>query len=173
MLADAGYPDGVSITAALPASATSSAVGAALVSGLGPAGFHLTVRTLADYYPAVGVPSRQPDLVSYAWSPDWPTASAVIPPLFTCAALTPTGNRNVANHCDRGFDAQVSAGLADPDRDHRARIWSALDRRLVEEAIVVPRGFGVASAPVGARVGHARSSLVYGGLVDLVNLTLR
>ena len=173
LLSDAGLPQGVAITVALPRSA--SAVGAALREGLAPAGFRATVTEVPDarYYDAVGRPATQPDLVLFAWQPDWLTASAVVPPLFTCAALTATANRNVAQHCDPGFDQQVQIALAATDDDTRAAIWRALDRRLVEEARVVPRSFGVASALVGPDVRGARSALCFGGMVDLLRLTRR
>ena len=174
LLTDAGYPDGVAITTLVPRTDTATAVAAALATGLRKAGFRLTVTTVEedDYYAAVGVPGRQPDLVSYAWSADWPTPSAVIPPLFTCAALTSVGNHNVAEHCDRGFDQQVDAANAEPDADAREAMWAALDQRLVEEAIVVPRSFGVSTSIIGSAVGHARSTLAFGGAVDLANVTV-
>lgn len=174
LLEEAGYPGGVAVTTAVPRTASAQQVASVLTAALAKAGFRLLVRVVdaADYYAVVGVPATQPDLVSYAWYPDWPTASAVLPPLFTCAALTPTGNHNVAGHCDRGFDQQVDAANAEPDSDAREAMWSALDRRLVEEAVVVPRSFGVSSAIVGSRVRHARSALAFGGAVDLANVTL-
>ena len=173
LLKDAGYPEGVTVMTFIPRTDAAAAVAAALAARLAPAGFLLKVTTVpaATYYESVGVVAKQPDLVSYAWSPDWPSAAAVIAPLFTCAALTPVGNHNVANHCDRGFDAQVSAAMVELDSDNRERRWEALDRRLVEEAIVVPRSFGVSTSLVGTRVRHARSALAFGGAVDLANLT--
>jgi peptide/nickel transport system substrate-binding protein len=174
LLAEAGYADGVTITTLVPRTRTAAAVATALTAGLAKAGFRLRVTTVdaADYYDAVGAPSRQPDLISFAWSADWPTPSAIIPPLFTCAALTASANHNVADHCDHGFDQQVDIANAEPDADVRDEMWAALDRRLVEEAIVVPRSFGVSTSIIGARVLHARSALAFGGAVDLVNLTL-
>jgi peptide/nickel transport system substrate-binding protein len=175
LLTDAGYPDGVSVTTVVPRTDTARSVAAVLTAGLAKAGFRLTVTTVDedDYYDAVGVPARQPDLVSYAWSADWPTPSAIIPPLFTCAALAPAANHNVAGHCDHGFDQQVDAANAEPDADTREARWAALDRRLVEEAIVVPRSFGVSTSIIGSAVRHAQSALAFGGAVDLANLTLQ
>jgi peptide/nickel transport system substrate-binding protein len=172
LLREAGYDAPVAVTAAVPASA--AAMGEVLRSALAPAGFQVTVTVVPDarYYETVGVPARQPDLVSYAWSPDWLTPSAVIPQLFTCAALTTTGNHNVANHCDRGFDQQVALALAELDPKAREAMWRALDERLVAEAVVVPRSFGVSTSLVGARVRGAKSAVCFGGAVDLLRLTL-
>lgn len=172
MLAEAGYTDGVALTTVVPT--TSLPAAQALKEGLASSGFDLTITTVvpARYYATIGTAATAPDLAAYAWSPDWLTPSAYLPPLFTCAALTPTGNHNVAQHCDPAFDAQIRTALAttDPeDRDHR---WNLLDLRLVQEAIVVPRFYGTTTALVGKRIGHARSTLAFGGAVDLGNVTL-
>jgi peptide/nickel transport system substrate-binding protein len=163
----------VTVTAAVPRSA--AAVGEALRTGLAPAGFRVLVTAVPDaaYYATVGVAARQADLVLYAWSPDWLTGSAVIPPLFTCAALTATANHNVAQHCDPGFDRQVDIALGTLDDDDREAMWRALDRRLVEEALVVPRSFGVATALVGPAVRDAEPAVCFGGMVDLLRVRLR
>ncbi|MCU1624123.1 MAG: hypothetical protein JWL79_2968 [Frankiales bacterium] len=173
MLTDAGYPDGVSVTTVVPTTGTGAAD--ALRAGLAPAGFRLRIRTVAaaSYYAVIGVPATQPDLAGYAWSPDWLTPGAYLAPLFTCAALTPRDNHNVADHCDRGFDAQLDAALAETDNDVREREWSALNRRLVEEAVIVPRFYGLSSSLAGAGVEGARSSLAFGGAVDVGNVTVR
>jgi peptide/nickel transport system substrate-binding protein len=173
MLRAAGYQQPVVVRAAVPRSA--AAMGAVLRTALDAAGFDVRLRVIPDasYYATVGVAATQPDLVSYAWSPDWPTASAVLPPLFGCQALTATGNANVANHCDKGFDQQMARSLAELDPKRRAVLWQALDERLVAEAVVVPRAFGTSSALVGTRVRHAESALCYGGAVDLLRLTLQ
>ena len=173
LLREAGHTAPVAVSAAVPASAASMA--AVLTSALDQGGFLVRMSVIPDarYYEAVAVPARQPDLVAYAWSPDWLTASAVIPPLFTCAALTSTGNHNVANHCDRGFDQQVALALAELRPKEREAMWRALDERLVDEAVVVPRAFGTSTALVGTRVRGARAALCYGGAVDLARLHLR
>jgi peptide/nickel transport system substrate-binding protein len=173
LLADAGYPTGVTVTAyAVPASA---ATAAALQAALAPAGFDLKVTTLAAaaYADRVGRPATQPDLVDVAWTPPWPSAAQVIPPLFSCSAITSRGNRNPSNHCDRGFDAQVELTLAVTDADDRDRMWKVLDKRLVDEAVVVPRYFGVTTWLYGKDVRNVRSALPFDGLVDLANVSVR
>jgi len=172
LLAAAGHRTAVAISVAVPRSA--AAVGEVLRTELAPAGFRVTVTAVPDasYYTTVGTAASQADLVLYAWSPDWLTASAVIPQLFTCAALTAKANHNVAQHCDRGFDQQVDIALGTVDDDARNAMWRALDRRLVDEALVVPRSFGISTALVGPGVQDAKPALCFGGMVDLLRVTL-
>ncbi|MCU1601652.1 MAG: hypothetical protein JWO22_2361 [Frankiales bacterium] len=167
MLTNAGYPLGVAVTTVVPSSSTATAD--ALVAALAPSGFTVKVTTVAParYYPTIG--AKAPDLAGYAWSPDWLTPSAYLPQLFTCAALTARDNHNVSEHCDPSFDAQVRSALVDGS----AMRWAALDRRLMEEAIVVPRYYGVATALIGKRVADAHAALAFGGAVDLANVTVR
>lgn len=165
MLLEAGYADGVALTTVVPS--TSAAAADALVAGLAPAGFRLSVRTVAPaaYYATVA--ALRPDLAGFAWAPDWLAPSAYLPPLFTCSGLT------AAYHCDRTFDAQVRAASAALDPDAATRLWQALDTRLVQEAAVVPRFYGTATSLVGSGVGGARATLAWGGAVDLANVTVR
>jgi len=170
LLTDAGYPDGVTVSAY-----ASAAVGTALQTALAPAGFTLRVTTLgaAAYADRVGRAAAQPDLVDMTWTPPWPSAGEVLPALFTCSAITARGNRNPSNLCDRGFDAQVELTLAETDADARDRMWQALDKRLVEEAVVVPRWFGVTTWLYGKDVRNVRSAPPFDGLVDLANVSVR
>ncbi len=166
MLTNAGYPDGVTVSTVVPTTSKPSAD--ALVAALTSAGFRVNVTTVvpARYYATIG--AKAPDLATYAWSPDWLTPSAYLPQLFTCAALTTRDNHNLSNHCDPSFDAQVRAALVDGSTMR----WAALDRRLLEEAVVVPRFYGVATALVGARVSDAKAALCFGGAVDLANVSV-
>lgn len=175
LLVDAGYPQGVTITALAYPAGPSLQVASAVRAALAPAGFRLQVTTVdqARYDDAVGRPARQPDLVDVTWVPDLPSAAAVLPPLFTCAALAPVHNRDPADLCDRSFDTYAAQALADTDPDERNRIWKALDRRLVEEAVVVPRLFGVTSWRYGKDVKNVRSALPFGGEIDLANLAVK
>ena len=175
MLADAGYPNGVTITTDVTDTGPASKVAAAVKAALAPAGFELDVKQIAlsNYYDTIGQPATQPDLVAYAWIPDWPSASRVIPPLFTCSAIKPQGNHNPSNYCDKGFDAQVDRALAETDRSKQEQIWKALDKLLIEEAVVLPRYFGITTWLYGKSVKNVRSSLPFGGEIDLANVAVQ
>jgi peptide/nickel transport system substrate-binding protein len=175
MLAAAGHPDGISLSIGVVNSATGQKVAAVVKQGLAKAGITLNIQLIdsSKYYDTIGNPSLQPDLVSYAWIPDWPSASTIIPPLFTCAAIKPQGNNNVANYCNKDFDAKVDQAQAETDQTKADAIWAELDRKLIEDAVVIPRYFGKTISLQGSGVKNIYSSLPFAGQVDVSNVSVQ
>lgn len=175
MLADAGYTNGVTITTDVPDTGTAGKVATAVKAALAPAGFSLDIKQIAaaKYLDTIRQPATQPDLVGFTWMPAWPSAATVIPPLFTCSAIKAQGNNNPSNYCDRGFDAQVDRALAETDRSEQDVIWKALDEQLIEEAVVLPRYFGITTWLYGRHVKNVRSALPFGGEIDLANVAVK
>jgi len=175
MLADAGYPSGVTIKLGVSSTATAQKVAAVVKQGLEKAGIkvNLQIIDVSKYYDTIGNPSLQPDLVNYGWIPDWPTAATVIPPLFTCSVIKPQGNNNVANYCNKEFDAKVDKALAETDTKKADEIWAELDKKLIEDAVVIPRYFGKVLSIVGSSVKNAAPALPFGGQVDVANVSVK
>jgi peptide/nickel transport system substrate-binding protein len=175
MLADAGYPNGVSFSWDVNNTAAATATAAAVKAALAPAGFTANIQPVdvSKYYDTIGQPSKQSDLVSYAWIPDWPSASTVIPPLFTCGAIKPQGNNNPANYCNKEFDAKADQASQETDADKADVIWAELDKKLIEDAVVIPRYYGITTWFYGTGVKNVRSALPFGGEIDLANVSVK
>ena len=175
MLADAGFPNGVTVTLGSANTPASLKVSAAVKAGLAPAGFNVTIVPIdpAKYYDTIGTPAKQPNLVNYGWIPDWPSASTVIPPLFTCGAIKPQGNNNVANYCNKDFDALSDKALATTDPKAADEIWAQLDQMLLKDAVVVPKLFGKVLSIAGSKVKNTYGALPFGGEVDLANVSVQ
>ena len=174
MLAAAGYPNGVTVTLGSANTPASLKVSAAVKAGLAPAGFNVTIQPIdpSKYYDTIGTPAKQPNMVNYGWIADWPSASTVIPPLFTCGAIKAQGNNNVANYCNKEFDALSEKALATTDPKAADEIWGQLDQMLLKDAVVVPKLFGKILSIAGSKVKNTYGALPFGGEVDLANVSV-
>ena len=175
MLTAAGFPNGVTATLGVANTPAGLKVAAAVKAGLAPSGFNITILPIdpAKYYDTIGTPAKQPNLVGYGWIADWPSASTVLPPLFTCGAIKPQGNNNVANYCNKAFDALSDKALATTDPKAADVIWAQMDQMLIKDAAVVPRLFGKILSIHGSKVKNTYPALPYGGEVDLANISVQ
>jgi peptide/nickel transport system substrate-binding protein len=175
MLADAGYPNGVTIKLGVASTATGQKVAAVVKQGLEKAGIKVNLQLIdvSKYYDTIGNPSLQPDLVNYGWIPDWPSASTVIPPLFSCGAIKPQGNNNVANWCDKDFDAKIDQANAETNGTKADAIWAELDKALLENAVIIPRYFGKVLSIHGSSVKNTSPMLAFAGQVDVANVSVK
>jgi peptide/nickel transport system substrate-binding protein len=94
-------------------------------------------------------------LQSGGWFADWPTASTFFSGV-TCASFHPNAtNLNFSEFCDHALDAQIARAqsLQVTDPQAAARIWARVDRRVVDQApivpVLVPQNVNLASARVG------------------------
>lgn len=175
MLADAGYPNGVSISLGVPATTTGPKVAAVVKQGLEKAGFKVKLQVIdpSKYYDTIGNPSLQPDLVNYGWIADWPSASTVIPALFTCKSIKPQGNNNPSNYCNKDFDTQVDAASAETDAKKASGLWAALDKKLIEDAVVIPKYYGKILSLNGPSLKNIGPALPFGGQIDVANVSVK
>lgn len=175
LLAEAGFPNGVSVTYGASTSATAQKVAAVVKQGLAKAGIKVTIISIdpSKFYDTIGTPATQPDIVGYGWIPDWPSASTVLPPLFTCEAIKPQGNNNVANYCNKDFDAKIAEAGSLADQTKADVIYAELDKKLLEDAAVVPRFFSKTANVHGSLVKNTYPELPFGGQIDIANVSVK
>jgi peptide/nickel transport system substrate-binding protein len=71
------------------------------------------------------------------WVPDWPSGSAVIPPLFQgCDDCAGTYNLSYLN--EERVDDLIDAAFAEPDPDRQNALWGELDSLIQEMAATIP-----------------------------------
>jgi peptide/nickel transport system substrate-binding protein len=123
-------------------------------------GYRVSTKTpdKNSYYAIVGDSRTAAQIGITDWVSDYPTASAFINPLLTCAAFVPRSsgsNLNDAEFCDRGLDRQINEALtAQVTNPYAARgLWERADREIVDEApwvpLVNPKTVDVLSKRVG------------------------
>ena len=141
-----------------------------LLSGLGYRA-RIHVVSLQQYAQEANDPRYKWQTQSTGFYADWPTASTFFSE-FTCAAFHPNAtNYNFTEFCDHGLDAQIakaqSLQLTNPQA--AGRIWAQVDRRIVDQASVVPlltpQNVNLASSRVG---NYVYSPWLAAPLLDLL-----
>ena len=139
------------------------AVGRNFAALLDDLGFRASLRVLrfADYGRAVAQPGSRKQIGFYGWGLDYISASSAIQPPFTCASLVD----NASQFCDGALERQVARALAAQGADATAA-WAAADRRVVDQAPVVPMTNHRAVVFVSKRVGNVQHHLQWFTLLD-------
>lgn len=70
------------------------------------------------------------------WVPDWPSGSAVIPPLFD--GCDPCAGTNLSYLNDERVNDLIDAAFAEPDEDRANQLWAELDSLIQEMAVAIP-----------------------------------
>ncbi len=132
-------------------------------------GFRATVKTVGpeQYFPSVyDAPpgsAGHPHVFFNGWVSEYPLASDFIEPQFGCR-----GGSNIAGYCDRAIDRMIAGAKAleatDPGEANRA--WTAIEHRLVDEAVQVPLANPVVTLPVSARTGNVQVHPQWGVLLS-------
>jgi peptide/nickel transport system substrate-binding protein len=104
------------------------------------------------------------------WVADFPAASNFLTPTLGCRLATPgTGpDANYSRFCDRRTRTLMDRALAlqPTDRTAADALWAATDRRIVDEAPVVPVLNPKEIAVVSRRTGNFQYSAQWGPLYD-------
>ena len=151
---------------------------AALAVGWERAGFEVRLSSVPaqDYYALISRPgaAQAYDVFRGAWSPDFPSAAAVLPPLFD--ARTNVGSSGPGQDVGYFDDARVQAladrAAATPDATERADLWGQADRAIRDAGGYVALVAGRALHVHGPGVAHYEEHSV-GGIVDLATVSVR
>ena len=116
--------------------------------------------SLDDYFAALEAPDASWQIATFAWLPDYPTASQFIQLLLSCS-------NPYEDFCDRAIDAKISRALKLQERDPAAanESWAALDRELTDKAPWVPLYNYYGADFVSKRVGNYQRHPLYGALL--------
>lgn len=174
MLADAGYPGGLSLVMDVrtPVWQPQSE---AIQESLKKAGIEVTLNPVdqATYFEVIGTPSQQKDLAFSGWCNGWMTGETLLEPLFDGDRIAEKGNSNYSQLNDpeinKGFD---EIPLITDLEEKRAR-YGELDRKILELAPFVPLVHGTSLQMVGGNVGNAFAHAGMTGYVDLTSVGLK
>jgi peptide/nickel transport system substrate-binding protein len=114
---------------------------------LGKAGFTVEWYPDCEGYYYCAIQFNKADFGTAGWGADWPSASTVIPALFTMA-----GGWDLSNVDDPAFNAAVDDANAAVDDDAQALQWRALNRQVVENAWVIPTFYSRQQRLAGTKV---------------------
>lgn len=112
----------------------------AIRQSLSQVGITVTVQpyTPTTYYNLVGQTKKEPDLVLASWTPDWPSASTMLPPLFDGRQIYPTNNYNLSQLNVPAINRAMDTAAGETDEQTAAAMWHKIDVSLMKHAPVVP-----------------------------------
>ena len=123
---------------------------AVVQSSFAKAGITVKLNPLerGSYYGIVLDKTKQNELSNSGWSPDWPNASTVIPPL-----TTPLGGFDLSRGSDAAYLKRIDAAQIEPDRAKQSVAWQELNKYVMEQAWVIPTLFEKGQRLAGSKVG--------------------
>jgi peptide/nickel transport system substrate-binding protein len=150
---------------------------AALAAGWERAGFEVELTGVApeEYYETIErkTAGASFDVFRGVWTPDWPSASGVLPALFDSRInIDSTGpGQDVGYVDDKTVNGLIDQAEATPDPEQRAKVWLQADTALRDAGGYVALSATKALYLHGAGVVHYEDHAV-GGIVDLATVSL-
>jgi peptide/nickel transport system substrate-binding protein len=180
LLAEAGYEDGLELIAVHRNVDANPEVVRSIAADLKNLG--ITVRLVsmghAEYYPFLQDPANAEaglwDLATPSWTPDWfgNNGRAFLQPMFQTNMAR--GTCNYGCYSDPEVDHLIEEALGAIDSDRAAVFWHAVDRRVMEDAAIVPILVHAPTIPhlSSSRVRDAIAMPTIDRWFDLANLWL-
>ena len=161
-LKQCGQPNGFSTHLATTSTAKGKNMAAAVQNSLAKVGIKVTIDEgdPATYYSQfIGSPSvnRKKDfgLVIAGWGADWPTGYGFFSSLIDGRKILPQGNSNYSETNDPEINKMIDDAVASTDADKAADIWGKVDKKLMEDATLVPMTYDKALVINSTQVTNA------------------
>jgi YVTN family beta-propeller protein len=142
-----------------------------LVTLLAELGYRATLHLLpegTDYFRYIADSRHRTQIGPAGWLPDYPSASNFLL-LLRCDAFVPASptQPNYSEFCDRRADALMRRAAAAPADDPATdALWARADRRITDQAALVPLDNPKSITFVSRRVGNFQYSQQWGVLYD-------
>lgn len=145
LLAEAGYPDGLTLTYVGSSTGYGPGFTTAVQASLARVGIELKIKTyqgFSVYFESLLFPAKRLEhqIADAEWCPDYPGdgARSFFLPLFHSKSILPAANNNMAEYAVPAVDRMIDRALAERNAAKRARMWGALDRRIMRDAPWAP-----------------------------------
>ncbi|MFI1834765.1 ABC transporter substrate-binding protein [Streptomyces olivaceoviridis] len=144
LLKQAGYSSGLTITLTHSNSKdfeTSPEIATAVQDALKKAGITVKLQGLEenDYRDKIHSVKTEPGLFLAHWGADWPSGGPFLAPIFDGRQIVKDGaNFNTGQLNDKSVNDEIDAINKLTDLDAAAQRWGALDKKIGEQALVVP-----------------------------------
>lgn len=145
LLAEAGYPDGITLKMPYRNKDIEPQIAQTLQAGFEKAGIKIELIPVSptDYYTEFlvnreGTKSGKWDIAPMGWSPDWQggAARSVFQPLFTYNGTEST--YNLTNYDNKEADKLAAQAVQEPDPAKAQELWAQVDELIMGDSIIVP-----------------------------------
>jgi peptide/nickel transport system substrate-binding protein len=137
-----GFSTGISYRAERP---KEKAAAEALQQSLARAGIKLEIKPypVGDY---IKLYAGKPDyakanrlgLILFGWQADWPDGYGYLAQIVDSRVIRPTGGNSNLGIKDPAIDQLLDQALMTTDKAAREQIWVAIDRKVMEQAFILP-----------------------------------
>jgi peptide/nickel transport system substrate-binding protein len=164
---------GDSVTVWMPQGADASQLGGFMVSVLHSLGYRARLRLVQvnAYFPTV-LDSRTRAQAGFgAWATDYPSAAAMLQPLFTCADFkpaSPLATSDPSEFCNPSVDRTIGEADTVQAQEPAAAgpAWRAAERTILAQAPIVPTANPKNADFVSRHVGNYQFNPDFGVLLD-------
>lgn len=153
LLKEAGEPN-PTVVYAYNQTPTQEKLTVAVKDALTKAGFKVVAKPLnpATYYDAIGPVDNKFDIYWGGWAADWPTGSTAIQPLFD-GRLVADNASNWSHLNVPEINSGIDAANKITDAAEAGKAWAALDKKIMEQAPVVPEYYQTYFGLYGSGLG--------------------
>lgn len=153
LLAKSTGASNLNLTFLVQNDASSLAQAQAIQQGIERTGIKVTLKPedINSFYTDATATAGDYDLVLYGWQPDFPSANSNIQPLFASSQIGDGGN-NVAHYSNPAVDTLIDQATAETDQAKAQTLWAQADRKIMEDAPVVPLAYAKQSFLRGSNV---------------------
>jgi peptide/nickel transport system substrate-binding protein len=154
LLAEAGHSSDLSLNLWAANDSSNQAQAQALQQGLERAGIKVTITPMdvTNMYTEATGDDPGYDLILGGWQPDFPSANGNIQPLFDSSQIG-GGGYNLARYSNADVDDLIAQATAAVDPAQAQKLWAQADKRIMQDAPVVP-------------LTYAKQSFLRGGDVE-------
>jgi peptide/nickel transport system substrate-binding protein len=148
------------------------AIGGYLQSLLNQIGYQATLKPLSQgvQFPYLQNSNNKVQISVTQWYEDYPAASDFLNVLLSCNSYHPGSDSsiNISGYCDKDYDAALDRAMADQETNpaQAKAEWGALDRRAMDDALIVPLFTPNNVDFVSAGVGNYLYSTAFGPMID-------
>src|SRR5205823_7338721 len=141
-----------------------------LVTLLDKLGYRASSRLMPfeTYFPYINDSRHHVQIGGTYWGADYPAPTQFLKVIFSCRSFTRNdpGNANKSEFCDPRADRLMERALQAPDLASANALWARADRRVVDEAAVLPLENPEQIDLVSRRVGNYQYSPQWTILLD-------
>ncbi|MEV7595685.1 ABC transporter substrate-binding protein, partial [Streptomyces sp. NPDC089922] len=178
LLKEAGYADGLTVTLThsnAKGGPKGPEVATALQDALKKAGITVKLQGLEgnDYNDTVASAKKEPGFFLRGWGADWPSGGPFLAPIFDGRQIVQDGaNFNTGFLNDASVNSEIDEINKLTDLTAAAPRWGALDKKIGEQAVVVPLFHPVYKRLVGKDVKNVVIS-DWTGVLDVSQVAVK
>ncbi|SDS47604.1 ABC transporter substrate-binding protein [Microlunatus soli] len=175
LLADAGHPDGFSVTMDVRSIPKWQAQAEAAQASLKKVGIDVKLNVIdaSTFYDVLGQPAKQNDLAITGWCSAWLSGQPLLTTLFDGRTITSKGNQDISQFDDPTINKRIDEIAQISDLDKQDAEYAKLNREIMEKAPVVPLVRETPLQMVGSNVGGAFAHAAQTGYIDYTSVGLK